>query len=322
MKHQTTYIYNAETDNFERFYPSFKSRLGRAAIFFLASAALGFLMFIIAYYSFGTPDEDSLRRENAMLRSRYNVLNRRLDNSLKVMNDIQSRDDNFYRVMMQMEPMSRSQRFAGLDNERRYSELRGLPDAGLVKLLTQRLDLFDRQIYAQSISFDQLREEAGKQKDKLAHIPSIIPISIKDYTMSSGYGYRRDPVYGSTKFHAGLDFAAKTGIPVYATGDGVVQVAERRSGYGNCVDIDHGYNYLTRYAHLSEILVKPGQQVKRGEYIGKVGSTGKSTGPHLHYEVRFKDEPQNPVNYYFMDVTPEQYAEMVREAENAGHVMD
>lgn len=200
--------------------------------------------------------------------------------------------------------------------------LRKLPDGGLVKLLTQRLDLFDRQLYAQSISFDQLRTEAGKQKDKLSHIPSIIPIDVKDYTMSSGYGYRRDPVYGSTKFHAGLDFAAKSGTPVYATGDGTVEAADRRSGYGNCIDISHGYNYVTRYAHLSEILVKAGDAVKRGDLIGRVGSTGKSTGPHLHYEVRFKDEPQNPVNYYFMDVTPEQYADMVREAENAGHVMD
>lgn len=140
--------------------------------------------------------------------------------------------------------------------------------------------------------------------------------------MSSGYGVRRDPIYGSSKFHAGLDFAAKTGTPVFATADGVVTEAGRQSGYGNCIDISHGYNYLTRYAHLSEVLVKPGQEVKRGEMIGKVGSTGKSTGPHLHYEVRFKGEPQNPVNYYFMDVTPEQYAEMVQLAENAGHVMD
>ena len=322
MKHQATYKYNPETDNFERIYPSFKSRLVRTGCFLLSSLIFGAILFIIAYYGFGTPGEDALRQENAMLRSRYNVLNRRLDNSLKVMGDIQTRDDNFYRVMMQMEPMSRSQRYAGLDNEARYNDLQKFQDAGLVKLLTQRLDLFERQLYAQSISFDQLREEAGKQKDKLAHIPSIIPIDIKDYTMSSGYGYRRDPVYGSTKFHAGLDFAAKNGTPVYATGDGSVEVAERKSGYGNCIDISHGYNYVTRYAHLSEILVKPGQQIKRGELIGKVGSTGKSTGPHLHYEVRFKDEPQNPVNYYFMDLSPEQYAAMVQEAENAGHVMD
>ena len=322
MKRNVIYRYNPDTDNFERVYPSFRSRLSRILIFTGGSIVFGTLLYLIVFYMFGTPTEDNLRRENAMLKSQYNVLNRRLDNSLKIMGDIQNRDDNFYRVMMQMEPMSRSQRFAGLDNEKRYKEIQKLQDADLVKLLTQRLDLFDRQLYAQSISFDQLRSEAGKQKAKLAHIPSIIPIDIKDYTMSSGYGYRRDPVYGSTKFHAGLDFAAKTGTPVYATGDGVVEVAERKSGYGNCIDLSHGYNYMTRYAHLSEILVKPGQDVKRGDPNGKVGSTGKSTGPHLHYEVRFKDEPQNPVNYYFMDVTPEQYAEMVREAENAGHVMD
>jgi murein DD-endopeptidase MepM/ murein hydrolase activator NlpD len=322
MKRNVTYRYNPDTDNFERIYPSFRSRFLRVLLFAGSSLLSGAVLYVLAFYLFGTPTEDSLRRENAMLKSQYNVLNRRLDNSLKIMGDIQNRDDNFYRVMMQMEPMSRSQRFAGLDNEKRYREIQKLPDAGLVKLLTQRLDLFDRQLYAQSISFDQLRIEAGRQKEKIARIPSIIPIDIKDYTMSSGYGYRRDPVYGSTKFHAGLDFAAKTGTPVYATGDGTVEVAERKSGYGNCIDISHGYNYLTRYAHLSEILVAPGQEVKRGDLIGKVGSTGKSTGPHLHYEVRFKDEPQNPVNYYFMDVSPEQYAEMVREAENAGHVMD
>ena len=322
MKRNVTYRYNADTDNFERIYPSLKSRIIKIAAFLGSSLLAGGLIVLILFWTLGTPTEDSLRRENSMLKSQYNILNRRLDNSLKIMEDIRNRDDNFYRVMMQMEPMSRSQRFAGLDNEMRYKELRKLPDGGLVKLLTQRLDLFDRQLYAQSISFDQLRAEAGKQKDKLSHIPSIIPIDVKDYTMSSGYGYRRDPVYGSTKFHAGLDFAAKSGTPVYAPGDGTVEAADRRSGYGNCIDISHGYNYVTRYAHLSEILVKAGDAVKRGDLIGRVGSTGKSTGPHLHYEVRFKDEPQNPVNYYFMDVTPEQYADMVREAENAGHVMD
>lgn len=322
MRRNVLYKYNSETDNFERIYPSLKSRFLRACLFTFCSVIVGFLFFLIAYYGYGTPTEEALRHENAMLKSQYNVLNRRLDNSLKVMGDIQNRDDNFYRVMMQMEPMSRTQRVAGLDNENRYKKIQKMSDGGLVKLLTQRMDLFERELYAQSISFDQLREEAGKQKDKLAHIPSIIPIDVKDYTMSSGYGYRRDPVYGSTKFHAGLDFASKMGTPVYATGDGVVESAMRRGGYGNCIDISHGYNYLTRYAHLSEILVKPGDVVKRGDLIGKVGSTGKSTGPHLHYEVRFKDEPQNPVNYYFMDVTPEQYAEMVHEAENAGHVMD
>lgn len=322
MNKNVIYRYNPETDNFERIFPSWKKRFLRLLLFMAISVSMAVLFAFLFFNIFGTPTEKSLRRENAMLKSQYNVLNRRLDNSLKVMSDIQSRDDNFYRVMMQMEPMSHSQRFAGLDNESRYKNLQKMQDGGLVQLLTQRLDLFDRQLYAQSKSFDQLGEEAGKQKDKLAHIPSIIPIDLRDYTMSSGYGYRRDPVYGTTRFHDGLDFAAKIGTNVYATGDGVVEAADRRGGYGNCIDISHGYNYFTRYAHLSEILVKVGDKVKRGDLIGKVGSTGKSSGPHLHYEVRFKDDPQNPVNYYFMDLTPEEYAEMVQEAENAGHVMD
>lgn len=322
MSKTATYRYNPETDNFERIFPSWKDRTKQILLFLLCSVIFGGGLFFIIFYSLEATDEASLRKENSELKSQYNILNRRLDNSLAIMNDIQNRDDNFYRVMMQMEPMTRSQRFAGLDNEKRYKDIQKMSDNELVQLLAQRLDLFDRQLYAQSISFDQLKKEAGNQQDKIAHIPAIIPINIKDYTMSSGYGYRRDPVYGSTKFHAGLDFAAKTGTNVFATGDGIVDVADRRSGYGNCIEILHGYNYMTRYAHLSEILVKPGQQVKRGDLIGKVGSTGKSTGPHLHYEVRFKEEPQNPVNYYFMDLTPEEYEEMIREAENAGHVMD
>lgn len=322
MKRNIYYIYNPETDHYERVFPSIWQRILKIVTFVALSILFGIVINYIIFLIFDAPTEKSLRKENAALKSQYNILNRRLDNSLKIMSDIQNRDDNFYRVMLQMDPVGQGQRLAGLDNEKRYKQLQSLPDAQLVKLLTQRLDLFDRQLYAQSLSFDQLRASATEQKNKLAHVPSVIPINIKDFTMSSGYGVRRDPIYGSSKFHAGLDFAAQTGTPVFATADGVVSCADRVNGYGNCVDISHGYNYLTRYAHLSQILVKDGQRVKRGEMIGKVGSTGKSTGPHLHYEVRFKDEPQNPVNYYFMDLTPAEYAEMVRIAENAGHVMD
>lgn len=322
MSNRATYRYNSDTDNFERIYPSWKKKMLKLLLFVICAVVLGGGVFAIIFYSFETPGEANLRRENNELKRQYNILNRRLDNSLKIMKDIQNRDDNFYRVMLQMEPLSNSRRFAGLDNDGRYKSLQNLSDNALVKLLTQRLDMFDKQIYAQSLSFDQLKKEASQQHNKLSHIPAILPINIKDYTMSSGYGNRKDPIYETAKFHAGLDFAAKIGTDVFATGDGVVESAERKGTYGNCIDISHGYNYLTRYAHLSEILVSPGQEIKRGDLIGKVGSTGKSTGPHLHYEVRFKDEPQNPVNYYFLDISPEQYDEMVREAENAGHVMD
>lgn len=321
-KKNVYYKYNPETDNFERFYPSFKTRLLSFGKTLAAGCVIAAIIIFLFFCWFDAPTEVNLRSENSDLRSQYNILERRLDNSLKVMEDIQHRDDNFYRVMMQLDPVSRSQRLAGLDNEARYSKLRGLNDASLIERLTRQMDLLDRQLYAQSLSFDELRASAANQKDKLIHIPSILPIDIKDYTMSSGYGYRRDPVYGSTKFHAGLDFAAHEGTPVYATADGVVDVAERKGGYGNCIDIVHGYNYMTRFGHLSQILVSKGDKVHRGQLIGKVGSTGKSTGPHLHYEVRFKGEPQNPVNYYFLDLTPEQYHEMIRLADDAANVMD
>lgn len=322
MKRRIFYIYSPETDNFERFFPSGGERLWKATKFVLLSIAMGFIIFLLYLHLFDSPTEKALRKENSQLKSRYNVINRRLDNSLKVMEDIRNRDDNFYRVMLQLDPMSLGQRYAGLDNERRYKEIENMPDADIVKLLTQRLDLFERQLYAQSLSFDQLRVSAIEQKDKLAHIPSVLPIDVKDYTVASGYGYRNDPIYGTTKFHEGLDFAAQIGTPVFATADGVVEDAGWKGGYGQCIDLSHGYNYITRYGHLSEILVEPGKTVKRGEMIGKVGSTGKSTGPHLHYEVRFKDEAQNPVNYYFMDLSPEEYSEMIRLTDNAGHVMD
>ncbi len=322
MSKNIYYKYNPETDNFERVYPSLRMRLASWGRLWSMAVVLAAVLFFVVFYCFDSPTEENLRAENAELKTQYGILNRRLDNTLKVMDRIKDRDDNFYRVMMQMDPMSPLQRHSGLDNEARYRELQQLSDAGLVTYLTQRMDLLERQLFAQVQSFDQLRDAVGKQKDKLSHIPSVLPIKVEDYTMSSGYGYRRDPIYGSSKFHEGLDFSASIGTPVYATADGEITVAKREAGYGNCIDIDHGYNYLTRYAHLSEILVKEGSQVKRGQMIGKVGSTGKSTGPHLHYEVRFKGEAQNPVNYYFMDLTPEEYVEMIQMADNAGHVMD
>ena len=322
MDRKALYKYNPATNNFERVYPSLADRLRSLGRLLMLALLLATGIFLIVYFGFAHRSETELREENTRLCTQYNVLERRVDASLKVMDNIRNRDDNFYRVMMQMDPMSVSRRFAGLDYEKNYASMKALTDEDLVNRLSGRIDMLDRQLYSQSQSFDQLRKSASEQKDKMDHIPGVIPLDIKDYTMSSGYGVRRDPVYGTRKFHEGLDFAAPTGTPVYATADGVVEVAERTGGYGNCIDIAHGYNYLTRYAHLSEILVAQGQQVKRGELIGKVGSTGKSTGPHLHYEVRFKNEPQNPVNYYFLDLSPDEYAEMIQLAEDAGHVMD
>ncbi|MCH5228806.1 MAG: M23 family metallopeptidase [Muribaculaceae bacterium] len=315
------YKYNPDTDNFERFYPTMKERFTSWLKVLIPSLILAALFVIIFNYAFTTPSEKTLKAENKRLKSQYGAMYSQLDNMLSVMDKLEARDDNLYRVMMQLDPMSDAQRLSGLDDNR-YSHLSKLSDSRLVDQLSRRMSLLEKRIYTQLQSYDQLQEALGNQQDRLGHIPSVIPINIADYTMSSGYGWRVDPIYGASKFHEGLDFAASKGTNVFATGDGKVIVAGREAGYGNCIDIDHGYNYLTRYAHLSEIMVKPGEEVKRGQLIGKVGSTGKSTGPHLHYEVRYKDLPQNPVNFYFMDLTPEEYYEMIQIAENAGHVMD
>lgn len=319
---QVFYRYNPDTDNFERHYPTLRTRLAIMGRYLAVGGAIGIGLYVLMLYILDGPTEQNLREENSKLKSQYAILEKRLDNSIKVMEDIRNRDDNFYRVMMQMDPLSSQERYSGLGNDTKFENLGHLNDAELLSRMNRSMDLLEHQIYSQSLSFDQLREVAGEQKEKIASIPSVMPININDYTMSSGYGYRRDPVYGTAKFHEGLDFAAATGTPVFATADAIVEVAERKDSYGNCIDLNHGYNYTTRYAHLSQILVKPGQRVKRGEMIGKVGSTGKSIGSHLHYEVRFKGEPQNPVHYYFMDLTPQQYVDMIQLAENSGHVMD
>lgn len=323
MSRKIYYRYNESTGIYERVYLTARQRFINVMRHLGVGVALGMAFFLIVYFWIDFPREKQLKLENRELKAQYSALNSRLNNSIEVLEDLRMRDDNFYRAMMQADPVSVSRRYAGLDNEARYKNLRSLNDAELVVNTTKKMDQIDRMLYTQIKSYDELLALAKKQKDRIDNIPAIQPIAQKDMKqMASGYGYRRDPVYGISKFHEGLDFAANVGTKVYATGAGKVVSAGWNSGYGNCVEIDHGYNYLTRYAHLSRINVTSGQQVKRGDKIGEVGNTGKSTGPHLHYEVRYKGSPQNPINYYFLDITPDQYAELIRQAENAGHVMD
>lgn len=324
MSRKVYYIYNPLTESYERVYRSRAQRL-RNKLFRLGEIIGIVALVAIGVYNFiEMPREKMLRADNEQLRAQIDELDRRLTVALDVMDNLAERDNNFYRVMMQADPINDAQRYAGLDPDEPNISLNSLNDAELVAGVTRKMGALEQSIYTQIGSFDQLRELASQRKDRLEHIPSIQPVANKDLRqMASGYGRRVDPVYGTVRFHEGMDFSAPVGTPVYATGDGTVTTAGRSmSGYGNMIDIDHGFNYTTRYAHLSEVLVKPGQTVKRGDLIGKVGNTGKSTGPHLHYEVRLKGVPQNPVNYYFQDLTPEEYAAMVEASENAGHVMD
>lgn len=316
------YRYNPETDNFERVFPTLGRRLAAAGRYIGLSLLFGVILFVIAWYSFDSPGEKELREQNAVLKQQYELLNRRIDNSLKVMDALQNRDDNFYRVLLQMEPMGESQRNAGLNSERRYRDLPRMSDGGLVKLLTQRVDFLERQLYTQSLSFDRIKEVADSRSEEIEHIPSILPVTEGKESVSGGYGMRRDPVSKRSEFHPGIDFAVKEGTPVMATAAGRVTVSGRQSGKGYMVEIDHGKEYTSRYAHLSDIKVSPGIMVNRGDIIGYTGSSGRSTAPHLHYEVRIKGEPQNPVNFFFRHFTPEEFIVFKKTAESAADVMD
>ncbi|MDE6310437.1 MAG: M23 family metallopeptidase [Muribaculaceae bacterium] len=323
MSQRIFYRYNSSTEQYERVFPTRRERIRARISQGITGVIAGIAVVAVAYSLMDFPREKELRNENETLRSEINVLHHRADVALSVMEDLADRDNNFYRVMMQAEPISPGQRYAGLERQRAISRLDSLADPQVIVEVEDKFDRLERMLYVQSLSFDSLASLAGANEHRLAHIPAIPPISEKYLrTVASGYGTRIDPVYGTTRFHEGLDFSAPPGTPVYATGDGTITTAGWESAYGNMVEINHGYNYTTRYAHLSEIDVRPGQTIHRGDLIGKVGNTGKSTGPHLHYEVRLKGQPQNPVYYHYYDITPEEYDEMIRLAENAGRMMD
>lgn len=323
MSQKAFYRLNPSSGQYERVYPSARQRIMASLRQGAVGAAVALGLVTALYLAFDFPKERVLRSQNEHLKMSMEALDRRADEAIAVIGDIAARDDNFYRVVMQAEPLGAARRYAGLERRRNYEHTDSLADDKLVAELTDKLDMLDQMVATQSRSFDFLRSQASTLRERSSHIPAIQPVNEKNLrAMASGYGYRRDPIYGTAKFHEGMDFSAPVGTPVYATGDARVQSAGWHSGYGNLIELDHGYHYLTRYAHLSEILVRPGQTVRRGDLIGRVGNTGKSTGPHLHYEVRLNGVAQNPVHYYYYDLTPQQYDEMIRRAENAGHVMD
>ncbi len=317
------YIYNPKTRTYDRVYPTVRQRMMNFLRQLFVGMGLGAASFIVLIWIFGSPSEKELRIENSKLVAQYNVLSKRLDEALGVMKDIQQRDDNLYRVVLQADPIADAVRAAGYGGTNRYEELMDMANADLVVNTTQKMDFLDRQLYIQSQSFDEVVNLFKQNDEMLKCIPAIQPVSNKDLKKTaSGYGMRIDPIYKTSKFHEGMDFSASTGTPIYATGNGTVTKAGWQSGYGRVVVINHGYGYETLYAHMNKIDVRKGQKVVRGEVIGEVGNTGKSTGPHLHYEVHVKGRVVNPVNYYFMDLSADDYDRMIQMAENHGNVLD
>ena len=282
-------------------------------IFFLSSIILSFFILLIFYQFFDSPKEKKLKLEIQNLTSQYEVINNNMKQVEIVLDEIQDRDDNIYRVIFEADPIPTSIRKQGFGGVNRYEKLLGLSNSELMINTSKKIDQLTKQLYLQSKSFDEVIDLAKNKSNMLASIPAIQPVANKDLKrMASGYGYRIHPIYKTRKMHYGMDFSAKTGTEIYATGDGIVSKIKRsKRGYGNYVKINHGFGYETLYAHMSKYIVKRGQKVKRGEVIGYVGNSGISTAPHLHYEVRKDNKKINPMNFYYNDLSPEEYEKML-----------
>lgn len=318
------YRYNPKSLAYEKIEVSFVDRIKKAIAFMVTGLFLAMVIMVISYTLFDSPKESVLKRENDQLQKQLELINKDFDQVENVLADVRKRDDNIYRVIFEADPIPEHLRRSGVGGVNRYKHLEGFDHTDMVTETARRLDNIEKQLYIQSMSFDDVIELAKTKEDMLSSIPAIQPISNVDLTrIASGFGYRIHPIHKINKFHAGMDFTAPTGTEIYATGDGKVTRADAKSGgYGNHVRIDHGYGYTTIYAHMSRISIATGQIVKRGDVIGYVGNTGLSAGPHLHYEVRKDGDAMNPANYYFNDLSPEEYELMIQISSTAGQSLD
>jgi len=307
------YYYDTKTLSYKRIELNTFDKFKRSLGFLSASTVVGLIMVIVFFQFFDSPKEKRLKSEIENLVLQYDILSKKMTQIDLVLDDIQHRDDNIYRVIFEADPIPSSIRKAGFGGVNRYKDIRNFSNAELVIEAAKKADKLSKQLYIQSKSFDEVIDLAKNKADMLASIPAIQPIANKDLgRVASGYGYRIHPIYKTRKLHTGMDFTAPQGTPIYATGDGkIAKVRRSRRGYGNHVIVDHGYGYQTLYAHMTKYIVYRGQKVKRGEIIGYVGSTGTSVAPHLHYEVIKNKRKINPVNYYYNDLSPEEYNKML-----------
>lgn len=311
------YSFNPETLMYEIREVSKRTIFARATLVFLGSVALAVLYFFLYTTVLGheSPKMAVLKMQNARWESRMEVLNRRLDSYESTLKDLETRNDDIYRSIFGMSDIPDELRHSGLGGLNRYDYLSDARPGSPLLRTSVRLDRLTKETYVQSKSFDEVATLSKRAGDMASCIPAIPPFSPEKgrYTLSSPFGYRSDPISGETRYHDGQDFAMKPGTPVYTTGDGVVEYVKFSfTGYGNEILIDHGFGYKTRYAHMSMISVAEGMKLKRGDCIGESGNSGKSTGPHLHYEVLYRGERVNPMNYLDMDMPVKEYAEMVR----------
>lgn len=318
------YIYNPKTLQYEPAKPTPAERLKRVAWTLATGLAFSAAVIIVAWQFFRSPKEKKYTREIEALTLNYEILQKRMSLAERVLDDLTRRDNDVYRAVFEAEPIPEEIRDAGVGGTDRYEKYNGYDNARLLKETTERLDRLSKKLVVQSKSYDQLFELAKRKEDLLQAMPAIVPIKVADPDqIASGFGYRVHPVFKTERLHAGIDFTGPVGTPIYATANGVVERADAESsGYGLCVRIDHGFGYVTLYAHMSKMLVAPGQKVRRGQVIGLLGNTGLSTGPHCHYEVHRNGEPVNPIAYFLSDLTPEEYTKITRSAAKPAQSFD
>ncbi|HEY6978740.1 MAG TPA: peptidoglycan DD-metalloendopeptidase family protein [Chitinophagaceae bacterium] len=318
------YFYNTHTLRYEKLITPLRVKLLRFFGFIAAAIVTAFIIVAIAFQYVDSPKEKILRKENDDLKENYAVLQQRIGQLQKQMLELETRDNNVYRSIFEATPIPDSARLKDMEKNKELQLIQRMDENELLKSLKSQLNNLSLRASYQAKSYKEIDGMIENKEKLLAAIPAIQPVSNKDLRhVASGYGYRIDPVYKVTKFHAGLDFAAPQGTPIYATADGIVREADYNAGgYGNHVVINHGYGYETLYGHMYRIKARVGQQIKRGQVIGYVGSTGKSTGPHCHYEVHKSGQPVDPVYYFYNDLTPEQYDRLLKLAATSNQSFD
>ena len=320
------YFYDPETLSYRPIDGGKTLKVSNFFLFLISSLLFGvFTLFGLLSTDFlNTPKELLLERELNNYEFQFELLSQRLQQMENVMENIENRDNEIYRNYFEANPIPQEQRRAGFGGVNRYKNLEGFGNSDQIIATTKKIDILSRMLVVQSNSLDEIQALAEKKEELLAAIPTIQPIKKEDLKrMASGYGWRTDPFTKKRRKHYGMDFSAKTGTPVYATGDGIVKRADNRSsGYGLHIRIDHGFGYVSLYAHLSKYNVKRGQKVKRGEIIGYVGNTGRSVAPHLHYEI-FKDKNKiNPLNFYIDNLSPAEFDAIINQASEENQSLD
>jgi hypothetical protein len=327
MGRKEKFVYNIQTLTYEKVVIPFKTRILQAFGFFSVVLVTSFALLALLYTIFPSPREKELVLEIEQIEHKYTQMGGQLDMMSKVLQNIQERDANVHRAVFGMDPIDEDIWNAGVGGHESHPELSAFKfGQKSIREVVEKVDLLSRQMTLQSKSLDTIQRLANNQQNMLASLPSIKPVREDKLQKSigtlSGFGYRIHPVYKVKKFHAGLDFPARVGTAIQASGDGVVVETGWHQGYGNCVKISHGYGYETLYGHMNKIYVRAGEHVKKGTKIGEVGDTGLSTAPHLHYEVHYKGNPINPINFCMDNLTPQEYQEMVNVATTANQSLD